>query len=322
MTPQQRFDLIMTRQGRFEWGDPYVPSTQATPREAPKVSRVSRLASKKLGREIHTLSLPEKIFTLLALYQPALIDLHEQKMLWPVASRHPLQGHPLSKGTFLPPLRGTVDIARELGFKHYEIGVEIADGCRVKLPFPYQGDLLLYLAGDNGFPYAVNWSVKDVKAAFGERRVSSAKTAIQQRKDRVHAQHRAILEETYYASAGIRTIPVSLEELPIAVQSNLEQVFPFHQVSLTLDPALLADFSDAVLDAFWHGIPVVHLAIGYAHRWARGSRDQFIAKIYQDIWQRKLPVNFFEPILIDNPLSTDGTDLLVAYRALFRETPP
>jgi len=59
------------------------------------------------------------------------------------------------------------------------------------------------------------------------------------------------------------------------------------------------------------------VAIRHADLW--GSRDQFITKIYQDIWERKLPVNFFQPILIDHPLSMDGGDLLDVYGALFQE---
>src|SRR5690606_36240729 len=114
----------------------------------------------------HALSTPEKVFTQLALYHPQLIDLHEQKMLWPLTSCHPLHGHPLAKGLFLPQLTGTADIAKQLGFKHYEIAVELSDGRRGKIPFPYQGDLLLYLLDAGGLPYAVNWTVKDRKEAF------------------------------------------------------------------------------------------------------------------------------------------------------------
>ncbi|MCH5550779.1 hypothetical protein L6227_15985 [Pseudomonas syringae pv. syringae] len=317
MTPQQRFALIMSRQGRFEWGEKYIPSTLALPREGPKGSRISRLNSRKLGRELHALSTPEKVFTQLALYHPYLIDLHEQKMLWPVTYGHPLRGHPMAKGFFLAPVKGTVEIAKELGFKHYEIGVDLADGRRVKMPFPYQGDLLLYLLGGESIPYVVNWTVKDRKEAFGERRLSSAKTPVQQSKDRAHAQLRTELEKVYYASAGIRTVQVSLDAVEPTVAANLDLLFMTHQLPLTLDPSLLSDFSGAVSEAVEQGDPVAYVAIRYAKRW--GSRDQFIAKIYQDIWERKLPVNFFRPILIDRPLSTDGGDLLEAYGTLFQE---
>ncbi|WP_248799653.1 hypothetical protein [Pseudomonas sp. MWU13-2105] len=317
MTPKQRITLILSRQGGFEWGDTYIPSTLAMPREAPKGSRISRLNSRRLGRELHALSTPEKVFTQLALYHPDLFDLHEQKMLWPLTSGHPLRGHPLMKGVFLAPVRGTVEIAKELGFEHYEIGVDLPDGRRAKIPFPYQGDLLLYLRGEDGIPYAVNWTVKDRKEAFGERRLSSVKTPVQQKKDRTHAVLRTKLEEIYYASAGIRTVQVSLDDLPPTVIANLDLLFMTHELPLSLDSSLLDDFSGALREAVNDGEPVAYVAIRYAKRW--GSRDQFIAKIYQDIWGRRLPVDFFKPILIDHPFSKDDGDLLKAYGALFQE---
>ena len=103
MNMQQKYDLIMYRQGQFHWGGSYTPSTLAVPREAPKNSRITQLNSRKLGRAVHALSTPERVFTQLALYHPDLIDIHEQKMLWPYDFAHPLNGHPLAKGTFPPP---------------------------------------------------------------------------------------------------------------------------------------------------------------------------------------------------------------------------
>lgn len=316
MTPQKRMELIMSRQGRFEWGDTYIPATLAIPREAPKGSRISRLNSRRLGRAIHALSTPEKVFSQFALYHPNLIDLHEQKMLWPLSSGHPLRGHPLTKGHFLCPVTGTVEIAKELGFKHHEIGVDLADGRRVKMPFPYQGDLLLYLKDQEGIPYAINWTVKDSKAAFGERRITAAKNPVQQKKDRAHATLRTELEKLYYASAGVRTVQMSMDELSPTVIANLDLLFMTHELPLSLGPNLLDDFSSAVQEAAFAGEPVAYVAIRYAKCWA--SRDQFIAKIYQDIWQRKLLVNFLKPILIDQPLDMEGGDLLQIYASLFQ----
>jgi len=320
MKPQERFDLIMNRQSRFEWGGEYIPSTLAVPREAPKGSRISRLRSRKLKRTLHLLSGPEKTFAQLALYHPDLFELHEQKMLWPVNSGHPLRGHPLTKGTFPLPLRGTVDIAREIGFKHYEIVVEDASGNRYKMPYPYQGDLLLYIRNSKGGPYAVNWTVKDQALAFRERRSTSAKTPVQQRKDREHAELRGELERRYYASAGIRTVEVSRDLISPTVQANLDLLFGMHDLDFSLEAALLEDFSGAVIDAVQTGKPVAYVAIEHSVRW--GFRDQFIAKIYQDIWDRKILVDFNEPILIDRPLITGGCDLLQEFGSFFEETAP
>ncbi|WP_223434144.1 MULTISPECIES: hypothetical protein [unclassified Pseudomonas] len=318
MKMQEKFTLIMSRQRWFQWGREYVPSTLAVPREAPKGSRISRLNSGKLGRTLHVLSTPERVFTQLALCHPDLLDIHEQKMLSPYSAGHPLHGHPLTKGTFPTPVRGTVEIAKEIGFKHHMFVFEGDDNRRQKMPFPYQGDLLLYMKGHDGIPYAVNWTVKDRAEEFRERRSSRAKTPFQQKQDRDHALLRTELERSYYASAGIRTVQVSLDRVEPAVIANLDMLFVVQDLPLSHDKTLLDDFSADVRGAVQAGTPVAYVAIQYGARW--GGRDQFIARIYQDIWNRKLTLNFFNPILIDHPFSIEGGDLFSVYGSLFEET--
>lgn len=320
MTLQERFALISSRQTHFKWGEIYTPSVLAVPREAPKGSRISRLNSRKLHRQLHALSTPEKVFTQLALFHPDLIDIHEQKMLWPYPAPHPLHGHPLARGTFPPPVAGTMEIAKQIGFKHHEVVVTTTAGRRQKFPFPYQGDLLLFLKDSQGTPYAVNWTIKDREEAFRERRYASAKTPARQKKDREHAQLRAALEQRYYASCGVRTVQLSLDSLDSIVVGNLDLLFAMHDLPLDHELELLMEFSAALEDAARAGDPLVPVALQYGARW--GKRDQFLARIYQDIWQRKLPVNIFKPILIDHPLHTDGADLLTAYGPLFQELEP
>ena len=320
MKMQEKFNQIMGRQRWFEWGDEYIPSTLAVPREAPKGSRISRLNSVKLGRTLHVLSTPERVFTQLALCHPNLLDIHEQRMLSPYSAGHPLRGHPLTRGTFPTPVRGTLAIAEEIGFKHHMFVSERADGSRVKMPFPYQGDLLLYMNGRDGIPYAVNWTVKDREEAFRERRSSKAKTPVQQKEDRDHAELRTELEKAYYASAGIRTVQVSLDKVQPTVIANLDMLFVVHGIPLSHDQGLLDDFSANVREAVLAGNPVAYVAIKYGTRW--GGRDEFIARIYQDIWNQKLSLNFFSPILIDHPFSTDGGDLFSVFGSLFEESAP
>ncbi|PPS23817.1 hypothetical protein BVY11_28955, partial [Pseudomonas amygdali pv. morsprunorum] len=95
MITYQGLQRIWTRQAGFRWGDKYVPSTLAVPGEAPKISRACRMNSRKLGRTIHLMSIPERVFAQLALFNPAVFDLHEQKMLHIDPAVHPLFGHPL-----------------------------------------------------------------------------------------------------------------------------------------------------------------------------------------------------------------------------------
>lgn len=316
MNWQQKFDLIMDRQSDFQWGDLYVPSTLAVPREAPKASRISRLNSRTLGRAVHAMSNPERVFIQLALHSPYLLDIHEQKMLWPYDAPHPLSGHPLMRGRFPPAVRGTTEIAKEIGFRHFEVPVRVK-GVWQRMPFPYQGDLLLYLLGANGVPYAVNWTIKDHSAAFGERRLSSLKTPSQQRKDRDYAEGRIELETAHYASAGIRTVKASLDNIAPTVQANLSLIFPMHGLQLSHPVELLAEFSAEVRDFLAKGEPAFMVISKFSKRW--GDPRQFTARFYQDIWEGRLKVNFFQPILIDQPLETQGGDPLQVYGSLFEE---
>ncbi|WP_454869805.1 hypothetical protein [Pseudomonas putida] len=317
MNFESKFNLMKERQGNFRWGDKYDPCTYAVPRDAPSGSRACRLNSRKLCRTLHALSTPERVFTQLALCHPNLLDIHEQKMLWPYTYAHPLSGHPLTKGMFLRPVRGTAEIAEEIGHDHPKVTVSMEDGVRRRLPFPYQGDLLIYMLGPDGVPYAVNWSIKDREAAFSERRLSAAKTPYQQRQDQEFAQRRAEIEKVHYASAGIKTLQLSLEHISTTVLANLEMLFPMHGLQLSHPAALLEDFSSDLLEAVTNGNPVAYVALDYGRRW--GAPDQFLARIHQDIWERRLPVNFFKPILIDHPLETEGGDLLQVYSHLFEE---
>lgn len=319
MNFQQRYILMMRRQRDFRWGDEYVPSTLATVREAPKGSRVSRLNSRKLGRTLHALSTPERVFTLLALHHPRLFDFHEQKMLSPSTTIHPLYGHPLTRGIVFAPMVGTLEIAQEIGLEHSLVLVSDDDGNRGWQAFPYQGDLLLYIRSPDGIAYAVNWTIKYMQEDFTERRRSAVKTRAQLKKDRLHADLRQRLEEEYYARGGIRTIQLTPDMLdPVAV-ANLNLLWGCHTRELTLEPALLSDFSSDLSAAVKAGTPPFETALRYAARW--GSDDQFRTRIYQDIWNRSLQVNLLKRLHIDHPLAIDGGDLIEVYRDFFQGTP-
>jgi len=315
MKPHQRYSLIIERQRNFHWGDQYTPSVLAQVSEAPRGSRVSRLVSSKLGRNLHALSSPERLFIQLALHHPRLFDLHEQKMLSPVPTVHPLYGHPLTRGKFLPPVVGTLEIAESIGFEHFAICVTDEDGARNWHPFPYQGDLLLYLTSTDGVPYAINWTIKSTQEDFAERRRSKLKTRPQLKKDRDHAELRFRLEEEYYERIGIRTVQLSPELISPVARGNLDLLWAVHGRELTLDPLLLADYSSDISEAVRVGDPVAEVAIRYGARW--GHRDQFLTRIYHDIWYRNLLVNLLRPLQIDHPLLSQGGDLIVEYASLF-----
>lgn len=319
MISQKTLQRIVERQGRFEWGNKYLAGIFAIPGEAPKGSRVSRLNSRKLGRTLHLLSTPERVFTQLALFNPRVFDIHEQKMLYPGQHLNPLNGHPLATGANLHPVLGTLAIATRIGFDHAKVVVEDANGQRRWLPHPYLGDLLLYLKGEDGNPLAVNWTIKLSESDFGERGRGRVKTLLQQRRDQEHIQLRNLLEEEYYLSAGIRTSKLSMDVIDPIVVANLDLLYGSHDLLIDLDKRLLEDYSNEIQEVSNFGLPVAPVAIKYGQKW--GRRDLFLAKIYQDIWNRNLKVDLFEPILIDHPLNVGGRDVLETYDSLFRGLP-
>ncbi|KMT56572.1 PDDEXK family nuclease [Pseudomonas fildesensis] len=318
MISQKTLTRIRNRQGNFRWGDDYLPAIFAVPGEAPKGSRVCRLNSRKLERALHLLSIPERVFTQLALFHPAVFDIHEQKLLHPQAHVHPLHGHPLAQGASLKPLAGTLAIANHIGMDHAKVVVETSSGERKWAAYPYLGDLLIYLNAPGAAPYAVNWNIKLSKYDFMEKRRSSLKSLATRRKDRQLAELRLRLEEEYYLSAGIRTVNLSLDEIDPIVVANLDQVFGAHDRPLDLNPQLLEDFSQQVHNDFICGRPLAPVAIAFGKKW--GNRDQFLARIYQDIWDRNLAVDLFQYIQIDQPLEHARYDVIEHYRSFFSET--
>ncbi len=319
MNLERSLRRIFDRQSHFEWGDNYEAGIYAVRGEAPQGSRACRLNSRKLGRTLHLLSTPERVFAQLALYNSDVFELHEQKMLSPVPSVHPLQGHPLTAGMELRPVKGTSLVAEEIGLKHATAVMTYSDGERERVPHPYLGDLLLYIQPQNSPPYAVNWTVKLCALDFDEVARGSLKSLEQRRKDREKARLRHALEEEYYLSAGIRTVRVSRDMLDPVVVENLHTLYGYHDREIDLEPSMLKDFSQDIEHCVTHGEPLAPVAIRYGRKW--GRRDLFLTKIYKDIWDRKLPVSLFDPILIAYPLKTDTRDVLQVYGSLFAGLP-
>lgn len=317
MISEKTLKRIKDRQGSFHWGDQYVPAFFAVPGEAPKISRVCRLNSRRFGRTLHLMSIPERIFTQLALFNPAVFEIHEQKMLHPMPHVHPLQGHPLTMGASLNPVEGTLAAAKKIGMEHARVVITTSSGERQWSAYPYIGDLLIYLNYPGITPYALNWNIKLSKYDFMEKRRSKLKSLEARRKDKERANLRLKLEETYYSSAGIRTVNLSLDDIDPIVMANLDQMFGLHDRPLTLDTQLLEDFSAELIKDFYSGRALAPTAIAYGKKW--GHRDQFIARIYQDIWSRALPVDLFQYIQIDRPLERAQCEVIDHYRGFFSE---
>lgn len=317
MTPSDRFHLIARRQFHFQWGDQYEPAIRATRQEAPRISRVTQLNSQKLGRTLHLISSPERACAQLALYHPALFELHEQRHLSPGPSCHPLHGHSLADGIRLPGTSGTVAIASRLGLKRHPRVVVSVKNERRQVPYPYVGDLLLFLTDNLGKPYCVNWSIKSCLEDFKERRRASLKTIQQRLADKRKEQLRQDLESEYYSEMGIRTIQVAPELFDQELLANINLLYGWHSRKLNISEEVLLEFQSWMVRYLEEGRPLSELVAKFANRW--GKREAFLGKIYQDIWHRKLNVDLYRPIFIDKPQRAARVDFVEQHKSLFEE---
>lgn len=318
----QRLLTILDRQSTSRWGKDYIPSILATPQEAPSISRPSILNSKKIGREVHVLSLTERAAGFLALYHPDLFDLQEQRMLSTTPAPHPLFAYPrLMSGIDLPPLKGMIDVADRLGYLSMLPKVKVInpeDHLDTKVVvFPYIGDLLLLMNGSNGHKYCVNWNIKDKHENFETGLVGVSRNGrLAKKNNTTFARHE--MEDVYYQDAGIRTLRISNEQLNGHVTANLAQLFGYHLMKPELSTAAQALILGKFKLALEAGVVPFEVILSLISQYSF-TAEQCRIVLYQSIWNRKLRVDLFKPILIDRPLKPETRDVLVEYAELFKE---
>lgn len=318
MKPSVRnLNNIIMRQKPERFESFYTPAIQATRSEAPRTSRPSIIRSSRLGRDLHLLSIPERIATLLALYNPSVFDVHEQKMLSMLPIPHPLTGHARSIGMSLKAMRGTLSICEQMGELHRHAVISIPyDGQWEKVPYPYVGDLLVFCVNDQGKPYCVNWTVKKYVEDFYEKNRGRIKSLQQQRRDEQSAEFRQKVEELYYKDAGIQTIRVTPESVDAQVFWNLELLFSWHNRIIVLEASVIADLMAELNAGLLTGLVPFSIISKYLKY---GDRSHLLCVYYRSIWERNLKVNLFEPVLVDKPMHAQQVDVLGKYGCMFAE---
>ena len=323
----KRLLRIRHRQDEPGWGPDYVPSILAKRDETSSISRPSVLHSEKLGRDLHFHSIPERMAGLLALYNPAVIDIHEQHMLRCMPGPHPLAGHPLSKGLDLLMVPGTVAVAKQFGraqmrkhpcvlFSEDERKDPEVD-CDQVISFPYIGDFLIVLMDEQGI-YVVNWTVKPTQEAFFEpapHNPLGRLTRQCRRMDTADARHR--LEEEYFRQAGVRTVRVAASDFDTAVVANLTDL-----ACQAGRPEPLDFETRAQMIQLYQGLigkpTTVCANLGEITHDLACSKEDAITVLLQAIWARKIRVDLHRPILMDRPLVRERVDILDEYSNLFR----
>ncbi|WP_315134592.1 hypothetical protein [Achromobacter marplatensis] len=313
---EKRLKLIEQRQLKPGWGPEYQPSIRATRDEAPANSRPSTVFSKKLGRDIHLLSLAERAAALLVLYHPGLFELREQHMLSPFRTPHPLADYLGVLPADMPMFEGTIDVADRLGriSDHPVVWVTKPDGNQVRAAFPYLGDLLLFLRDSEGC-YCVNWTVKKDPSAFSltpHRLYNPLRVP----KAQARAEHRHHLEELYFSDAGIRTARVSEAEIDSSLIANLTALFSSTNTAARAGESetayIVAKFQELV------GLSITPLSIlPEIERRTGVDRLDCVKILYAAIWNREVRVDLYRPVLPDKPLRRERSDVLVDYSHWF-----
>lgn len=314
----RRLTTIYERQDNPTWGSQYVPSILATRGEAPSISNAYVVRSTKFGRLVHLLSTSELSAFVLAAYHPALIGFQEQRMLSPEPRCHPLCNMPEEVPASLPPLKGVIDVADRLGYllrlPRVKAPVSSRQGVKTDVVFPYIGDFLLAIRRPGTATQCVNWSIKADEAGF-KRPIAKAGRNTLQPAESVLMRHE--IERTYYADAGIHTHFVASSAFDTDVINNLRFLYPYQQATLDMNNHERLEMESRFTSCLESGQPISLLLPRLLSKGIQ-TLDVILTCFYQAIWQRRLRVDLFRPILIDRPLHPEIRDVLDTYAKLFR----
>lgn len=317
---ERRFKEILRRQLNPAFGKGYEPSIKASREEAPARSSPATVWSDLIGRDIHTLSEPERAVLSVLLYCPWLVGLQEQRMLPIVPAAHPLAGHPLAEGMQLKRFRGTLAVAAELHHMSFHPVVQwITDeNEKREMPGCWIGDFLAFLNDREGI-YCVNFNVKQTREEFTVPAVGvTVKTNMTRATARETARHE--VEKQVYADIDIPTIEVASDELPTILVANLRWAQNWqrrkHGLSTEQQQIVLDSFNDA-LDLCASALEAM-TAVELSH--GIGLYDQKIL-LAQGILARKVRIDLFDShFFSDKPMLPERRDVLKVFGDFFRRS--
>lgn len=311
----RRLMVIYERQWRFRLcGDrPYEAAIYADKTEAPGISTPQIIKDPRLRNQpLHALSTAEAVAVLLALHNPRVFWISTQFVIFPVTHPHPLTGHP----RFMPseqqrPPRGSLEVTEEMGTDSRHPRVRSPEGR--PYAFPYIGDLLLFLE-DTGGPFAVDWFVKDKYQDFKQR----GRAEPEGRRDQLFKVDlpRFVLEEKVFRPAGIPCRPVSRDQIPAALQFNLQRCFAQHARARPLDAVQREEAVSLLQEIAGTGEPIMHAVRRIGTR-AHLDPQRVEHLLLEAMWRREVRADLFQVILNDKPLPAERVDVLDRYAAWF-----
>jgi hypothetical protein len=318
-------ERVFSRQPSYGyWGPSYTPAILATPDEAPTGSSPSSFVCRRLQRAIHALGFPEAVFCALAAHNLKVWEFHENHVLLPWPSDHPLACHPLYGSRPWPSTRGTIQIVAELGSikAHPRVpafsidGMQITDGNAV---LAWIGDLLLFLYDDGGQPYCLDWDIKKTTDSHGKPWAGDWRRANSSRAVR-RASLRNAAHEAYMAELQIGIRRVALDEIDQEVARNLIRLCSRYQSEVALPDTMVLELRAAFDECMRTG----DVPLDVIKRFVREVPLQSEAGRVLDhaVWERRIRADLWRPILIDQPLIPERIDILEHFGHWFAKEVP
>lgn len=313
------------RQVPQRWGADYEPAITSNTGKAPPGSTPPAVRSCRLGRTMHLLTQGETCFVALALFNPAVWDVHEQHILHPYPVGHPLASHPRHSHQPWPSTNGTLKILNGWGCvqRHPYVtkpaptnaghdGTK-ADLSAARLMRPWVGDLLVFINDEHG-PYAVEWDVKDVSGRHGKPWAGDWATSNSPRSI-AQAELRDRAYQRYMEELGIPIRRVAQDQVSTELCANLIRLLARNQTPLTIPQTQALEIESALQEALRTGETPAR-AIRRVVQAERAILES-LPILECAIWERRLRVDLNREILTDRPLHPEKVDPLVEFAPLF-----
>jgi hypothetical protein len=310
----EREARVAERQREVKWGSAYQPAIKSVREEAPAGSRPIEIPSAMLERKIQALSKGEGYCGVVALYNPKLVDFHEQYRISPFATLHPLSFHPLWKAYVWPPTSGSVGIAERLNIQgKHPAALQSFDDDRPPnwVPLSYIGDFLLYLLTEEGIK-VLAW---DVKSKVGDHAKPFNREHATRSQEQSAFVRDAIYRE-YHNELQIEVISVSGDLVPARLGETLIRLSSFASRAVDLGNDLRQTLKDDFQTAMQNCTPPCEVINKYCPTF--NERQQAITYYHQLVWRRDLRLDLYQPINLSVPASPEKVDILEIYAEWFR----
>ena len=300
------------------WDCQHTPAIKAKPGQAPAMSWAYRVEHPEFGKIINALSRPEYDLLFVALFHPTLFDLHDQFAFDVLPGVHPLHGHPELIGVETPFHQGTLAIARDLGVigshpKTFMPSAIDPDGGQW-IARPLLGDFMLFLFDDEG-PYCLHFDIKHEEGAHDKPGLDVV-TFRQGSRSKKNASAKFRIKAQYLAEVGIRVVYLHRGQVDLEVARNLRFLFAWMVRASKLDADQIFQLIELFHRCIEDGTPPAIVISTCAGRYG-WPPEECRRVLFQAIWTKRLRVDLFDAILIDQPLFPETRDVIDEYAHWF-----